>query len=123
MTATHCPDCNGTGEYVHPFADGTGAVSQCPTCSTTGRGKEVSDRKQLPTVERCDGCRFGYCKLILDANRVWRPEGSEPMTLEEYEEEEESHICRRFPQTVEKYHDDWCGEFALPPVPSAGAKS
>lgn len=34
-----------------------------------------------------------------------------PLTMEQYEHEERGFICHRYPQPVDVWSTDWCGEY------------
>lgn len=46
-----CPTCSGTGEVVHLWIDGSGAVGVCPNCHGTGRVGD-DDTVEIVVVER-----------------------------------------------------------------------
>ena len=78
----------------------------------------MSDRKGLETVEeKCETCRFWSCKVKVpfvshDGLRKWD-------TAVEYEDSHDDAAgeCRRYPKPIDKYTNDWCGEYQ-PTLPS-----
>lgn len=80
--------------------------------------------------ERCDGCRFWFCELSLDADGRWRPAHlkGESLAPSEYEERpgaEAAGVCRRYPPTADWFPHthtfEWCGEYQpRKPLPVVG---
>jgi len=76
----------------------------------------MSERKELPTVERCEVCRFWKAKVKVPFQRQW-PEKGGWDTLADYEDltDDPAGECRRYPQPLDKFTYDWCGEWK--PIP------
>lgn len=80
----------------------------------------MGERVELPQVERCEGCRYWKCKVKVPFARPW-PEKSEKWeTAAEYEDvtDEAAGECRRYPRVLDKWTDDWCGEWQAKPAPA-----
>lgn len=83
----------------------------------------MSERKELATVvEACNGCRFWLCRVKVpfvspDGLRKWD-------TAAEYEDSRDDAAgeCRRYPKPIDKYTNEWCGEYQPTPVPPAPAQ-
>ena len=93
----------------------------------------MSERKELPTVERCETCKFYVCA---GPHNDDMDEGDESVPVDEYDPTEHGRagICRRYPPVKTMDEPDelialacypvarpwwWCGEYQPTPVPPA----